>query len=155
MKKIIRLGLVIIWCIVIFLFSNENSSTSNSRSKQFISYSVSVYEKARSQPVDQKDQVVNSWNFIVRKFAHFSLYFILGILVIWCLDHFVEGFSRRIVLTLLFCLCYAVFDEVHQLFVGGRAGRLFDVAIDFLGALTAVFLFSLFVKWKQFRLEQK
>lgn len=35
--------------------------------------------------------------------------------------------------SLLAGLLYAVSDEVHQLFVSGRAGRVTDVLIDFIG----------------------
>ena len=42
---------------------------------------------------------------------------------------------------LLVCLALASGDEVHQLFVPGRTGSAFDVAIDFSGALFGRFLY--------------
>ena len=41
---------------------------------------------------------------------------------------------------------YAVSDEVHQIFVPGRAGQLRDVLIDTTGVLLGIFLCSLFFK---------
>jgi len=105
--------------------------------------------------VKQKEQFIDSWNFRVRKLAHFTIYFVLGILVFWALDDFFKIFSKRVLFSLLFCLSYAIFDEVHQIFTLGRAARLFDIWIDFLGSFFAVFIFFIFQKWKQIRLEQK
>ena len=42
---------------------------------------------------------------------------------------------------LLFCLCYALFDEMNQLFTLGREGSIFDVLIDSLGIVIGVYFF--------------
>ena len=47
------------------------------------------------------------------------------------------GYTLLIWLAGLFCLLFAVFDEVHQLFVPGRAGMYQDVILDFCASLTA------------------
>jgi VanZ family protein len=50
----------------------------------------------------------------------------------------------------LFAMLYAVTDEIHQSFVPGRHPSMWDVLIfDNLGALTALWLASLFIKQKQ------
>lgn len=41
---------------------------------------------------------------------------------------------------------YAATDEIHQLFVAGRAGRFSDVVIDSAGALLGVLVFALLVR---------
>jgi VanZ family protein len=42
-----------------------------------------------------------------------------------------------------FCILYAVADELHQLFVPGRAASPVDVLIDTGGALLGILLFAL------------
>ncbi len=39
-------------------------------------------------------------------------------------------------LSILFTILYAIADEIHQSYVPGRISSVFDVAIDFLGAIT-------------------
>ncbi len=39
-------------------------------------------------------------------------------------------------LSILFTVLYAITDEIHQFYVPGRVSSVFDVAIDFLGAIT-------------------
>jgi len=42
-------------------------------------------------------------------------------------------------------IIYAITDEVHQLFISGRSGRVEDVIIDSIGVLTGVTVY-LFLK---------
>ena len=45
----------------------------------------------------------------------------------------------------VFCVVYAVLDEVHQIFVEGRTFELKDIMNDSLGAIVGVVLFTLAV----------
>lgn len=78
--------------------------------------------------------------FIVRKVAHFTEYFILGILVINALKY--NTIKDMMKLSILICILYASLDEIHQLFVQGRDGKIFDVLIDTLGSLSGIFLYK-------------
>ena len=71
---------------------------------------------------------------IVRKTAHFSIYAMLGI---WTI---------KVIISLLFCMLYAITDEFHQTLVSGRSGEIRDVLIDSLGALTGMMLILLISK---------
>jgi len=42
------------------------------------------------------------------------------------------------IVTLIFCFLYAVSDEVHQIFVPGRAFAVGDIIIDTLGAALGI-----------------
>ena len=46
--------------------------------------------------------------------------------------------------------CYAASDEIHQLFVSGRAGMISDVLIDSVGVLVGWGVFVVLMKkiWK-------
>jgi hypothetical protein len=68
-----------------------------------------------------------SFDFVLRKLAHVSIFAALWLAVARALDW------RRPVVTSVICLLYAISDEVHQSFVADRVGSGVDVAIDSLG----------------------
>jgi VanZ family protein len=82
--------------------------------------------------------LVAKFNHVVRKFGHFGIYFTLGILVLNALTvSGVRGF-KGFIFSLVFCILYAISDEVHQLFVLGRGAQVVDVLIDSLGAFVGI-----------------
>lgn len=77
-------------------------------------------------------------SFIVRKFAHFFEYAVLGFLIGCALFLSRRRFSP---ITAVICSAlYSISDEIHQYFVPGRACRIFDVGVDTLGALTGTLI---------------
>ncbi len=86
---------------------------------------------------------VNALQFWVRKGAHFLIYALLGLLLLWAL----EGYRLRPGVRLLWAaglgLGYMVLDELHQSFVPGRTAKVTDVLIDFAGALAGMGLLCL------------
>lgn len=79
---------------------------------------------------------------IIRKGAHITEYFILFILIY----NFIEdNFTRKKVYLIAFTIVvlYASSDEIHQIFVPGRAGRITDIGIDTIGAIIAIGLIEL------------
>ncbi|ARK32005.1 VanZ family protein [Halalkalibacter krulwichiae] len=88
--------------------------------------------------------------FLLRKAAHFSLFFVLGFLMYRAL--IACGFRRATsyIGSLIFVLMYAISDEVHQAFTPNRSPLVEDVLLDFSGGLTGVTLaFVLFFKTKK------
>ena len=82
-------------------------------------------------------------SFIVRKFAHFFEYAVLGFLIGCALFLSRRRFSP---ITAVICSAlYSVSDEIHQYFVPGRACRIFDVGVDTLGALTGTLILTLII----------
>ena len=81
-------------------------------------------------------------NAVVRKLAHVTEYFILGLLLWRALRHgAAEAWRARWALgTLAVGLLWAAADETHQLFARGRRGSLGDVGFDTLGVLLALLL---------------
>jgi VanZ family protein len=67
------------------------------------------------------------WDLLLRKLAHATEYGILAVLI--------ERASRRYDVALVAASAYAVTDELHQHFVGGRHAAPTDWAIDTAGAL--------------------
>ena len=78
-------------------------------------------------------------DFIVRKAAHFSEFALLRFLFNFSF-YFTYGKPKRIISVALTSL-YAVSDEVHQIFVEGRACQALDWVIDTCGAAAGMLAF--------------
>ncbi|HBR71701.1 MAG TPA: hypothetical protein DEA27_02735 [Candidatus Moranbacteria bacterium] len=92
-------------------------------------------------------QEYNFLAFLERKSAHLVEYFILFILcirVLWL--HFREEDEHILAWGILASFVYAVFDEIHQLFVFGRSGRVLDVGIDLSGIILGAIIVWLYEK---------
>ena len=81
--------------------------------------------------------------FFVRKGAHLAVYFILGCLVFRLL----RVWKKRPAVwlmgqTVLFCLAFAVSDEIHQSFTPQRTPMFADVLLDTAGALMGAFVYD-------------
>ena len=61
--------------------------------------------------------------------------------------------SKYLFLAILASALYACTDELHQLFVPGRTGQIFDVFVDTLGATFGCLLVLGFLKIKQARIK--
>jgi len=134
---------------LIFLFSGEDSQVSDSRSRGITNQLVEVYEKISQQEISDKQKVENQMNHIIRKTAHYFLYFVLGILVFSCFLEYGWNIQKIFLFTIAFCFLYAFFDEFHQLFISGRSGQLQDVFLDTFGSITSTCLLCFVKKCKK------
>lgn len=135
MKKIIKTLLFVSWLILIYLLSAETGDQSGSLSNGIL---LSI---AKLLKISDTKAFVDTFGFFIRKLAHFSEYFILYILTYECFKEY--NCPKLIVVSVLFCVLYASFDEFHQLFVDGRCGQLSDVMIDSSGSIVSCFLWRL------------
>lgn len=78
---------------------------------------------------------------VVRKSAHFLEFTALGFS--FSLSLYMQFFKFKTVWAAALTSLYAVTDEVHQLFVDGRACRFTDWLIDTAGGLTGALVFLL------------
>ena len=138
-KKIVLVTLTILWMTLIFMFSNQQSTKSTEKSQSLIRNTiVRVYKLFDSNISDERmNEIVDFWEVPVRKLAHFTEFFILGVLVFFTFRAFN---IKDIYLMILFCFIYACSDEVHQLFVVGRDGNIIDTLIDGFGSTIAILL---------------
>ena len=117
---------VIIWMVIIFMFSMQNGDDSSDMSGRLVAI-------LRFLGIGTGGQGFAMISLLLRKVAHMTEYAILFLLVANAvsLDHS----GRKIYLyAFLITVGYAATDEFHQLFVPGRAGSPVDVAIDSIGA---------------------
>jgi len=123
---------VFIWLIVIFVMSSFNANVSSNQSNFIVNIISSIFNINN----------IKLLSLIVRKLAHFTEYLILGILV-FSLN---TNSKRYRYYAFIFCLLYAISDEIHQFFVSGRACQIIDILIDSFGAFCGIILLSILVK---------
>ena len=129
--------LVILWQCVIFLFSAQPAADSKSLSNGLTEMVLEfLFPDMTPQRVAE---IAEMLSFTVRKGAHFTIYFILGALMYNCILRSCK-FAKARLMSFVFCVLYAVTDEIHQIFVAGRAGRILDVCIDSFGNLCGIFV---------------
>ncbi len=80
---------------------------------------------------------------LVRKFAHFIEYFVLGTLLFYTVRSFNLRRTKSVFVVPLIGFLVASVDETIQLFSFGRSAQVSDVLLDFIGVFSAVILFSI------------
>lgn len=134
MKRIFSWFFWGLWLILIFMLSSQPGSESSELSGSFLNMIQSVI------PIPELSL------FLVRKGAHFFLYFMLGIFTLQLFKHYQISLFRLFFYSFLFCILYSISDEVHQLFIVNRHGSIIDVCIDSIGSFLGI-LFCYFVKY--------
>lgn len=142
-KIIISWLLVIIWASLIFVMSGMDTNESNSKSKNTLNEIVEktvettngmgIIDKHPSE--NRMKDFIEKYNYLFRKFAHASEYFILTILLLIALKNSGVVGKKIFVFAICICFLYACSDEFHQLFVDGRTGQFSDTLIDTSGGI--------------------
>lgn len=177
MKKIFKWSLVIIWMIIIFLFSSMDSYNSNTKSKGIITNIIDKTDKIKDK-VEKKEnnvtinnnennnQVNNKVNNTnnernkkiinlteklnkpLRKVVHGLEFLILFILILNALNF---NYKNMLISTYI-SLIYACIDEIHQLFIPNRTGCIEDVLIDMSIIIVILFISTIYKLYKREKL---
>ncbi len=142
-KKIIKILLVLIIMFTIFKFSGERDTVSTKRSDGLI-IRTCEFVLGRQLTLEEKEIYTEKYVVYVRKTAHFTLYFLLGLAYISFLKEFNLNDKKLLIYTIIFVFIYACSDEIHQLFIPGRSGELLDVLIDTTGGIFSSFIYTSF-----------
>ncbi|MEG0961932.1 MAG: VanZ family protein [Lachnospiraceae bacterium] len=145
MKKGITLALLLFWMMIICSFSAQNGNSSGSLSYEVAYKAAEISNSLLGQGKTDTElykQAV-SMQFMIRKGAHMSEYAVLAILVGLHISTYKKRPKYLFFLIWALCTAFAATDEIHQLFIPGRAGRFWDVCIDSTGSLIGVLLFLL------------
>ncbi len=134
-KRIIYLILVIIWMIIVFSFSNQNGTKSQGSSDIITNKIVEISDDYFALNIKSSEDTIS---FVVRKLAHFSIYFLGGILIYNFINTFSINKKYIIIFSIVLGVAYACTDELHQLFIDGRSAQMMDVFIDSCGVVLAV-----------------
>lgn len=143
-KDKVLIILAIIWMGVIFMFSAQVSDESKSSSNKVTSAVVNTVISIKKENIseEKRQKIIEDKTFIVRKSAHFTEYFILGLILILYLQTKEKLATKYIILAIIFCVLYATSDEIHQLFVDGRSCKIMDILIDTCGSSLAILGFT-------------
>ena len=143
-KDKVLIILAIIWMGVIFMFSAQVSDESKSSSNKVTSAVVNTVISIKKENIseEKRQKIIEDKTFIVRKTAHFTEYFILGLILILYLQTKEKLATKYIILDIIFCVLYATSDEIHQLFVDGRSCKIIDILIDTCGSSLAILGFT-------------
>lgn len=143
LRKVIKFTLVICCMLIIFMFSSDSGTASSKKSDSVIINLVEIISNKKVNNKD-RDKYIEKYVFPVRKCAHFTIYLILGILVISLLSEYRVVSFKTVLYALLIVFLYACSDEFHQLFVPGRSSEIRDVLIDSSGGFIGSYLYYLF-----------
>lgn len=153
-KKILLWLLVIIWLVIIFLFSGMDSESSNNKSEKTINKVVeTTLETTNSLGITNKhpsntklNNFVMKINIPLRKCMHAFVYFVLSLIVLNALSAVNIKSYKSYVICIVICFLYAIFDEYHQTFIDGRTGQITDSLIDTFGSIIGIILYHLYKK---------
>ena len=146
LKKIILWFLVLCCMCAIFKFSSQKAEESKKTSSKVIVTIIKMFDINDALTEDDVQLLREKLTFIVRKSAHFSIYAVLGILILLLLYEYGIVKKKALFISTVLSMLYACSDEIHQSFVSGRSGEIRDVLIDTCGALTGCIM-VLFVKY--------
>ena len=121
--------------ILIFMFSHQTGSESSGLSSQIVLW-IQTYLNI---PISE---------FIVRKAAHMSEYALLTLTLIYGFYKNHYPIQKIMIYSLIGTFLYACSDEMHQLFIGGRAGQFTDVLIDTCGGCLTIIFYDVLTKLK-------
>jgi len=122
-------------------FSGQNGSQSDALSKGLAAWVLSLL------PKDETAENLALLNFILRRLAHFGLYFLLGFGLTGIVERR-KGVPTALVVVLLGGL-FALSDEIHQRFSPGRSSSGWDVALDICGVAAGCVFLGILQWWKE------
>ncbi len=137
-KKIyfaISVIIVIALLILIFCLSHQNGEDSTETSGWF----TALINFLLPFPVSEST---------VRTLAHFSEFACLGFFVTNLILSYTE--KLKPFLSVPFSFLYAITDEIHQIFVPGRACQAEDMLVDLAGIISGTLVFIALVKVIEF-----
>lgn len=145
--------LTVLWMVAIFCFSSATGPQSQRESGRLAHLLMGwLSPDWQTLPADAQVALFERYDYFVRKCAHVLEYLLLGVsctLAVrqsFALARRRQGARDLLAPTLAstaICIAYAATDELHQLFVSGRAGMVQDVGIDTLGTVLGISLATL------------
>lgn len=142
---------MIIMMIIIFLFSAKNGTESSKTSGETVSVMITFFEKIPVLQLKSLDRATLSalMELPVRKMAHMLEYAVLLATIYIPINiNFQITLRNKAIISYIIAVLYAASDEIHQLFVVGRSGRVADVLIDSIGVTVSLVILVLITKHK-------
>lgn len=145
MKLKLTRGILYVLLILVFMsifgFSNQNGTQSSGVSKKVARTIIDTNVSTKNKDEKTKEKLVEDSQKFVRKMAHFTIYMVVGILMM-SLMYTYKNISVENKLWISICvgILYAISDEIHQYFIPGRTASPIDVGIDTSGAFLGILI---------------
>lgn len=133
-KRILLAIPMLIVMFIIFGFSGADGLESGS-----LSYAIAIWVSDVFDAIGV-ELSAEELHLPIRKLAHMSEYALLFITSMWAL----LGIKKRYLFAACISVMFAISDEIHQLFVPGRAGSAVDVLIDSVGVGIGMLVYRIF-----------
>lgn len=120
---------------MIFWLSAQNGDKSHDMSQKICISIVTCFNEQGNLELTEK-QLSKFCVYLdgpIRKLAHFTEYAVLGLVLTRIVSYYVNERWKRILIVLGVLAGIGIIDEVHQLFIIARNGKLQDVIVDVLG----------------------
>lgn len=140
-KNIVRIILAVMLLetfFIIFGFSNQNGEQSGNLSKKVTAVVMDIIPQFKRLEKENKEVISIKVEKVTRKIAHFSIYTLVGILVMAFISTYKIQEKYKIAMSFIIGFIYATSDEIHQKFVPGRSAQVTDVIIDTMGVLLGI-----------------
>jgi len=134
-KKVLLFIGVILVSLQIYGASSQVATESAEVSGKITKKIVKVITAVKKVEPKEVGSLYKTVHHIIRKTAHFLEYALLSFLVFLLAKCYNIKICICILISLGYCLLFAMFDEWHQLSVAGRSGEIKDVLIDFCGSI--------------------
>lgn len=141
--RVILLILLLGTFFAIFGFSSQNGEESGSLSKNVAKFFL---EKIVYHEKEINEQVLETTTKVIRKVAHFSIYTVVGFLLMSFVSTYNLKERKRVLMSLCIGILYATSDEIHQAFVPGRGSQVTDVMIDSMGVVLGILIVLFILK---------
>ena len=145
-KNILRIILIILLLgtfYIIFGFSSQDGEKSGSISRRITEKIATLIPQIQKENEIEKENIMNTMESIIRKMAHFSIYTVVGLLLMSLVSTYNIKEKNRLIITLITGIIYASSDEIHQSFVPGRSPMITDIVIDTMGVILGILLIIL------------
>lgn len=138
LNKKVSLALLIGWLIVIFVFSNMNGASSSNLSKSIITSMAGNHVLSKN--------TFDLIHLLLRKTAHIVEYFVLCLLTYNYLRFYINKDHLLYLFTIISSFVCSIIDEMHQLLINGRTGKIVDIFIDGIGIVICLIVIIAYKK---------
>ena len=136
LKRIILFIIIFMWMTLVFYLSSQNGDESTGTSSHIVNIILKIYESITNK--EFLIEYVDNITYMVRKLAHFTLYFIGAIPIFLFISTYNNKKNKTYIYTILTCAMYACTDELHQFFISDRNADLLDILIDTCGSIVGI-----------------
>ena len=132
------IALLILQMWIIFGFSGQDGETSETISRRITETITRNIKSIQALEEVEKEKALKKIEHFIRKLAHFSLYTVVGFLLMSLMSTYKLKQKDNICISLVIGLVYAISDEIHQSFIPKRTPMIGDVCIDTCGVIAGI-----------------